>query len=101
MNVINLCENKINQSVIIKSNNRIFILKSMGIGTYGTERVARLFIILPSGEKAIVQTICLLRLIETGNIEGRVKEYDCLIDKVVSFNEAVEISKEVIIKIYE
>ena len=101
MTVINLCENETNRSVIIKSNNRTFILKNIGIGTYGTERIARLFIVLPTGENALVQTISFLKLIEREKLISKTNEYDCLIANELTFDEAIEISKEVIRKIYE
>ena len=100
MKVVSLAENERNRSSLIKTNTHTFILKNMGIGTYGTDRVARLFILLPSGDKALVQTISLLRLIESKSLESTSIDQDCLIWQVLTFEEAIEESKKVIRKIY-
>ena len=100
MEVVSLCEEEVTRSVLIKFNGYKFILKNTGIGTYGTERIAVLFVMLPTGDKAHVQTISFLRLLDSKGNESKFKEYDCLHWESLSFEESLEKAKEFIIKLY-
>lgn len=100
MEVISLCNEEKTRSVLIKFNNYKFILKNVGIGTYGTERIAVLFVILPTGDKVKVQTISFLSLLDNKGNELKFKEYDCLHWESFSFEESLEKAKEFIIKLY-
>lgn len=102
MEVVDLCKEEVTRSVLIKFNNYKFILKNVGIGTYGTERIAVLFVMLPNGDKTKVQTVSFLRLMEDRNVsnESKFKEYDCLHWENLSFEVALKKTKEFIIKLY-
>ena len=98
--VINLNLNKGNESSIIKFNEYKFLLKTIGIGAYGTDRVANLFVILPNGEKAFVQTICFVRFATSEDFNNLCVEKDCYIREVATWEETIEHSKQFINILY-
>ena len=105
--IVDLNTNVGNRSVVIKTANQRFLLKEMGIGTYGTEKVVRLFIMFDNGDRAVVQTICFSRMLEmerptpdlskTKSLYG---EYDCYISETTSFEKAIEHSINFITILY-
>ena len=105
--VVDLNTNEGNRSAVIKTETQRFLLKEMGIGTYGTEKVVRLFVMLPNGDRAVVQTICFSRMLEMErptpdlrNARMLYGEYDCYIREVTSFEKAIEYSKQFITILY-
>lgn len=105
--VVDLNTNEGNRSAVIKTANRRFLLKEMGIGTYGTEKVVRLFVMLPNGDRAVVQTICFSRMLEMERPTPDLNkarmlyvEHDCYINEVTSFEKAIEYSKQFITILY-
>ena len=106
-NVVDLNTNEGNRSAVIKTATQRFLLKEMGIGTYGTEKVVRLFVMLPNGDKAVTQTICFSRMLEMErptpdlrNASLLYGEYDCYIRETTSFEKAIEHSVNFITILY-
>ena len=114
--VVDLNTNEGNRSAVIKTElysskhnprTQRFLLKEMGIGTYGTEKVVRLFVMLPIGDRAVVQTICFSRMLEMERPTPDLSkarmlygEYDCYINETTSFEKAIEYSKQFITILY-
>ena len=105
--VVDLNTNEGNRSAVIKTLSQRFLLKEMGIGTYGTEKVVRLFVMLPNGDRAVVQTICFSRMLEMERPTPDLSkarmlygEYDCYINETTSFEKAIEYSKQFITILY-
>ena len=105
--VVDLNTNEGNRSAVIKTETQRFLLKEMGIGTYGTEKVVRLFVMLPNGDRAVVQTICFTRMLEMERPTPDLNkarmlygEYDCYINETTSFEKAIEYSKQFITILY-
>ena len=106
-NVVDLNTNEGNRSAVIKTATQRFLLKEMGIGTYGTEKVVRLFVMLANGDRAVVQTICFSRMLEMERPNPDLRnasllygEYDCYIREVTSFEKVIEYSKQFITILY-
>jgi hypothetical protein len=105
--VVDLNTNVGNRSAVIKTETQRFLLKEMGIGTYGTEKIVRLFIMLPNGDRAVVQTICCTRMLEMERPTPDLfkasllyGEYDCYISETTSFEKAIEHSINFITILY-
>jgi len=105
--VVDLNTNEGNRSAVIKTATQRFLLKEMGIGTYGTEKVVRLFVMLADGDRAVVQTICFSRMLEMerpnpdlSKAKSLYGEYDCYIRETTSFEKAIEHSLNFITILY-
>jgi hypothetical protein len=90
--VLDLNLNEGNRSSIIKFKDQRFLLKNIGIGSYGTERIANLYVILPNGDKALVQTICFLKKEAMLSNEGAFRANDCFMHEQANFEKAIEYS---------
>lgn len=100
MKVIKLSEVIGRESFIIKTETYTFILKSIGRGQYNRDTVATLFVLLPNGDSAIVYTVGITATIYTDEVSKMSKEYGCYVDRLLNIEEVIELSKELISKIY-
>jgi hypothetical protein len=100
MKVIKLSEVIGRESFIIKNESHTFILKSIGRGQYQRDTVATLFVLLPNGDSAIVYTIGITSTTYPNEVSKMSIEYGCYVDKLLTSEESIEFSKELISKIY-
>jgi hypothetical protein len=89
------------ESFIIKNEKHTFILKSIGRGQYNRETVATLFILLPNGDSSIVYNIGITKTTYPQELYKMAIEYSCFVDELLSIEESIEKSKELISKIYD
>jgi hypothetical protein len=90
--VVDLNTNEGNRSAVIKYKSYRFLLKPITKDAYGSDRVANLFVMLPNGDKAFVQTICALKKISQrdGELENFLESNDCFIHELLPFEKAIE-----------